>query len=83
MLRLVAPDTRHRALHDRLTEALARRLDASPHGVLETYPGECYPADVASVAGSIGLHARATRVDRRVLLDRYARARWRSPSPTR
>jgi hypothetical protein len=54
------PETPHAALHDRLTRELGRRLEASPTGLIETYPGETYPPDVAAVAGSIGLHARAT-----------------------
>ena len=77
MLRLVDPETPHAALHDRLTEALARRLDRSPHGIFETYPGQAFPPDVASVAGSIGLHQRATGVDRSALLARWS-ARYRA-----
>ena len=60
MIRLAHPETRHAKLNDDLTEALARRLSASPHGLFETYPGEAYPADMAMVAGSIALHDCAT-----------------------
>ncbi len=56
MLRLVDPGTPHAALGDQLTEALAERLAAAPHGLFETYPGEAYPPDIAMVAGSIALH---------------------------
>jgi len=56
MLRLVDESTPHAALGDELTEALARRLAAAPHGLFETYPGEAYPPDMAMVAGSIALH---------------------------
>lgn len=59
MLRLLKPDTRSAALHDRLTEALARRLAAAPYGLIDTYPGEAYPADTAMVAASIALHDQA------------------------
>jgi len=72
MLREVHPGTRHAALHDRLTESLADRLAASPTGMIETYPGESWPPDVAAVAGSIGLHARATGVDRSAMLATWA-----------
>lgn len=72
MLRQIDPDTRHAALHDRLTDELARRLFNSPTGMIETYPGETWPPDVAAVAGSIGLHARATGTDRQAELDRWA-----------
>lgn len=72
MMRAVDPETPHAALHDRLTTALVRRLAASPNGLIETYPGETWPPDVAAVAGSIGLHARVTATDRSELLDAWA-----------
>jgi len=56
MLRLIDERTRSAPLGDELTEALARRLEAAPHGLFETYPGETYPPDMAMVAGSIALH---------------------------
>ena len=43
-----------------LADALARRLDAARFGVIETYPGETYPPDVAVVLGGIALCDRAT-----------------------
>jgi hypothetical protein len=73
MLRAVDPETPYAALNDRLTAALAERLDRSPTGLIETYPGETWPPDVAAVAGSIGLHATVTGVDRHALLDRWAK----------
>jgi hypothetical protein len=73
MLRAVDPATPYAALNYRLTEALAERLDRSPTGLIETYPGETWPPDVAAVAGSIGLHAAVTGVDRRALLARWSR----------
>jgi hypothetical protein len=56
MLRLVDAQTGYAELSDELTDALARRLAAAPHGLFETYPGEAYPPDMAMVAGSIALH---------------------------
>lgn len=74
MLRLLDPGTRFADTNDSLTAALVRRLEASSSGLINTYPREAYPADVASVIGSIGLHARV-RPDARAiaLLEREAR----------
>jgi len=82
MLRLIAPDTRFAAVHDRLTEGLARRLAAAPHGLFETYPGEAYPADIAMVAGSIALHDCATGAPERPWLAawRIAFLQWLDPA---
>ena len=72
MLRTVDPGTPHAALHDRINEALAQRLARAPHGLIETYPGETWPPDVAAVAGSIGLHAQVTGTDRAALLKSWS-----------
>ncbi len=74
MLRLLAPDTRFAGVHDRLTEGLARRLAASPHGVFETYPGEAYPSDMSMVAASIALHDCATGTRERPWFAAWRRA---------
>lgn len=58
--------------HDALVTAYTRRLDASSTGLIETYPGEAYPTDVAAVAAAIALHARATGRDRREMLRRWS-----------
>jgi hypothetical protein len=72
MLRSIDPDTPYAGLNDRLTAALADRLDASRTGLIETYPGETWPPDVAAVAGSIGLHATVTGTDHTALLARWS-----------
>lgn len=72
MLRLVDPETKHAALHDRLSRELGGRLFRAPNGLFETYPGETWPPDVAVVAGSIGLHARATHKDIQKEMDAWA-----------
>jgi hypothetical protein len=71
MLRRVDPENEHARLHDRLVEKLADRLLRSRTGLIETYPGETWPPDVAAVAGAIGLHATATGVERRAALERW------------
>jgi hypothetical protein len=76
MLRWIDPamDPSLVALHDRLTDALARRLASAPHALIETFPGVTFPADVASAVGAIGLHARVTGRGRRALLEAWGRA---------
>jgi hypothetical protein len=83
MIRRIAPDTRFAAAHDRVTAALARRLKTAPHGLVETYPGEAYPADVASMIGAVGLHDRLTAHDHGPLLRHLSktwRERWIAPA---
>lgn len=74
MDRMLRPDSPHAEFHDRLTSALARRLEASSTGTIQTYPSESYPPDVSSVAGSIGLHGRVTGADHSALLRRWSKA---------
>jgi hypothetical protein len=57
---LVDPGSPRVPLARALADALARRTDASRFGVIETYPGETYPPDVAVVLGGIALCDRAT-----------------------
>lgn len=72
MLRLVDPESPHSKLHDQLTETLRTALFRAPNGLIETYPGETWPPDVAVVAGSIGLHAKATGKDVKKEMDAWA-----------
>jgi hypothetical protein len=58
--------------HDALIEAYERRLLASPTGLIETYPGEAYPTDVAAVAAAIAVHGRATHVSHASVLQHWA-----------
>jgi hypothetical protein len=75
MARLVDPSfpAEIAASHDALVAAYERRLLASPTGLIETYPGEAYPTDVAAVAAAIAVHGRATSVDHRRVLRHWAR----------
>jgi hypothetical protein len=59
--------------HDALIAAFERRLSASQTGLIETYPGEAYPTDVAAVAAAIAVHGRATGADHRAVLAHWAR----------
>lgn len=58
--------------HDALIAAYERRLLASPTGLIETYPGEAYPTDVAAVAAAIAVHGRATHTSHDAVLHHWA-----------
>lgn len=60
------------AQHDALIAAYERRLLASPTGLIETYPNEAYPTDVAAVAAAIAVHGRVTGRDHGAVLARWA-----------
>jgi hypothetical protein len=68
--RQLVPASRFAGINDRISRALARRLAASPGGALETYPGEAYPVDNASVVASLILHSRNTGDDHQDALAR-------------
>ena len=59
--------------HDALIAAYERRLLASPTGLIETYPNEAYPTDVAAVAAAIAVHGRATGIEHTRVLAHWAR----------
>lgn len=59
--RMLKPTSRFAEADDRIVAALARRIEASPIGFIETYPGEVYPVDNTAAYAAIALHARATR----------------------
>jgi hypothetical protein len=61
------------AQHDALIAAFERRLLASPTGLIETYPNEAYPTDVAAVAAAIAVHGRATGTKHTRVLEHWAR----------
>ena len=52
--------TRFDARQEAIVAALARRFEASPTGLVETYPNETYPVDNAAALGALALHAKAT-----------------------
>jgi hypothetical protein len=58
--------------HDALIAAYERRLLASDTGLIETYPGEAFPTDVAAVAAAIAIHGRATGTPHGAVLHKWA-----------
>lgn len=59
--RMLRPISRFTETNDRIALALTRRIESSPIGFIETYPGEVYPVDNTAAYAAIALHARATR----------------------
>lgn len=59
--RELRPSSRFVRDEDAIIQALARRIDASPTGFIETYPGEVYPVDNTAALAAFAVHARATR----------------------
>jgi hypothetical protein len=78
--RFVAPENPYAALDDRVTDALARRLERKP--VLESYPGERYPVDNCAAIAAIALRDRALGLAPRAIVARSIenlRANWTDP----
>jgi hypothetical protein len=59
--RMLRPESRFTDREDAIAAALARRIESSPTGFVETYPGKVYPIDNTSALAALALHARATR----------------------
>ena len=55
---IIDPEAPNAQLHERISQALTRRLEASPFGLLQTYPRQCYPLDNASGIASLALRDR-------------------------
>lgn len=70
LYRGIAPENEFAALNDSITASLIRRIEASPSGLIATYPGEWYPVDNTPVIASIALHGQATGRDYSPLLQR-------------
>jgi hypothetical protein len=58
--RTVDPDVPWVAEHDRMIQTLRTRIEQSPTGLIETYPGETYPVDVSAAIAAIDVHGHLT-----------------------
>jgi hypothetical protein len=67
-------DTRHLPLLRDQVTTLAAELDASPAGLLQDYPGECYPIDVVCAVACIRRGAGLFGLDVRPFVERERRA---------
>jgi hypothetical protein len=78
--RLLDPASEYAPLNDRVTRALARRLEASAL-LVPSYPGAYYPVDNAAVIASIALYDRALEQStHQSLVSRFCRRldqKWR------
>ncbi len=68
---LLNPESQYAQLNQDISNALVRRLEASPILTLETYPNERYPVDNCAVIASIALYDKATGDDHSVLIKRW------------
>lgn len=57
----LSPESAHAPLAHAVAKALAARIDASPYALVETYPGEVYPVDLAMALATIAVDARARK----------------------
>jgi hypothetical protein len=83
MARLLGAGARVAEAHARITAVLVRRLGRAPFGLIETYPGEAYPADVAAALAAIELYPRRAPGVHRAVIDKVAaafRERWVDPA---
>ena len=71
--RMLAPDSAHTELHDRISTALKRRVRRSPILLIESYPDEVYPVDNCAVIASIAMHNRSIGADRGALVAEWVK----------
>jgi len=71
--RALTGSDRYRRLLSSQADSLARELDASPDGLLDDYPGQCYPVDVISAWGAIAHADRVLGSDHAQLIARGLR----------
>jgi hypothetical protein len=82
MLVIAALTSREKLLHDGAhtkllrdqVESFAKELDASATGLLDDYPGECYPGDVMAAIASIRRADAVLGTDHSAFADRALRA---------
>jgi hypothetical protein len=79
--RTLRPDSRFTAIEEKVIGVLARRIEASPIGLVETYPNEVYPVDNTSALAALAVHAHATKQPDRALTLGLEAIRTRSIDP--
>lgn len=65
---------KHKELLRDQVETLSRALDESPYGLLDDYPGQCYPTDVLGAVGAIKRADSVLGTDHSAFVQRAKRA---------
>ncbi len=71
--KLLGDDT-YQALLSEQVDSLAREIDESPFGLLDDYPGQCYPIDVMPAIAAIQRSDEVLGTDHSAFVDRALRA---------
>ena len=66
-------DTQYKALLRWQVETLSAELEASPHGLLDDYPGQCYPIDILPAIAIIQRSEMVLNSDYAAFVDRSKR----------
>ncbi|MBS0658789.1 MAG: hypothetical protein JSR82_11165 [Verrucomicrobia bacterium] len=66
-------DRRHESLLRQQTTGLAGELEASPHGLVDDYPGQCYPIDVLAAVAAIRRAGELLGIDYTSFVERAKR----------
>lgn len=67
-------DDRYESLLRQQVDSLAQELDASPFGLLDDYPGQCYPVDIMPAYAAIQKADRLLGMDHSAVIERGIRA---------
>ncbi len=67
-------DNKYESLLREQTESLAKELDQSPYGLLDDYPGQCYPVDILPAIAAIRRADAALGTDHSQFVERAVRA---------
>jgi hypothetical protein len=67
-------DDKYESLLREQTESLAQELDQSPYGLLDDYPGQCYPVDILPAIAAIHRADAVLGTDHSQFVERAVRA---------
>jgi hypothetical protein len=70
----LSDDDRYEPLLREQTESLAQELDQSPYGLLDDYPGQCYPVDILPAIAAIRRADKVLGTDHSQFVERAIRA---------